>query len=232
MLATTCRLIEAGAGVSWFDDEVEVRVGDCTFQAPADCRLLGVSVHGVFLDDTWRFRNLDLDGKTVINVGGHIGIVAVALARKGATVHVFEPFEAFAHYLRKNAAANGVAHRIHVHSVGLSDCTRSVCDDRELSRMASSTHGSTAGISALELVDACDYFEKNEIREIALLQMNCEGCEYAVLTQPVLGRLAPQRIHIEFHEGEQSISDLLKSNGYRIEFCDWGRRKGKLFASR
>lgn len=232
MLAMTCGLLDAGARVVWHNAEIEVRLGDCTFRAPADCTLLGVSVRGLFLDDVWRLRDLDLSGRTAINVGGHIGMVAVALARKGAVVHAFEPFGTFADYLRRNARANNLDDRIHVHTVGLSDCCRSVSEDREVAEMASPTHGSTAGASLPQLVDATGYFEGQGIREAALLQMNCEGCEYAVLTQRFIDCLNPLRVHLEFHRGEEPLLSLLKKNGYRVDHCDRGRKKGKLFASR
>ncbi len=233
MLTTTCRLIQAGAAVIWRDDEVEAHFGEYCFYAPADSRLFGPSIQSIFVDDEWRIRDLDLKGQVAVTIGGHIGIVAVALAKKGATVHVFEPFSAFVEYIKKNALANKVGDRIIIHPVGLSDGNRRVSAINECREMASHTHGCTESIASAELVDAISYLQQRQIRDVALLEMNCEGCEYRILTQDFIDLLRPERIHMEFHKGASSLVSLLERNSYEVEHdTDLSKTKGKLFATR
>jgi len=233
MLATTCRLILAGATVIWRDDEVEAHFGEYCFYSPADSRLFGPSIQSIFVDDEWRIRDLDLEGQVAVTIGGHIGIVAVALAKKGAIVHVFEPFSAFVEYIKKNALVNKVDDRIIIHPVGLSDSNRHVSTIKECSEMASHTHGCTGSTASAELVEALSYLERQCIRDVALLEMNCEGCEYRILSQDFINLLRPERIHMEFHKGAGSLVSLLERNSYRVEHnTDLNKPKGKLFAKR
>jgi FkbM family methyltransferase len=232
MLAAACRLLHAGASVLWRDDEVEAHFGEYCYYAPADSRLFGLSIQGIFVDDAWRFRDLDLDGKIAVSIGGYIGIVAVALAKKGATVHVFEPFEVFVDYIRRNAAVNDVADKVIIHPVGLSDRNKVVVDHRELSDMVSLTHGCSDRITSGRLVNATEYFENHAINNVSLLEMNCEGCEYHVLTQDLIDLIRPERIHMEYHNGIEPFIALLHKT-YTIQHdMDPRKRKGILFAKR
>ena len=64
-------------------------------------------------------RMLPLGG-VVLDLGGNIGFWSIPMAKRGV-VHAYEPVPGNAERLRENAQLNGVAHRLAVHEVALSD---------------------------------------------------------------------------------------------------------------
>ena len=66
-------------------------------------------------------KQRDLTGKVVVDVGAYVGDSALAFARRGATVHAFEPSVTFCGFIRRNVEVNGFAGKIRLHEVGLSD---------------------------------------------------------------------------------------------------------------
>lgn len=141
MLATCCRLRAIGARPAWREGDMEVEYRGYRFHGPPDTKLMPLSLRGFLVEDVWRTGGTDLSGKTVIDIGAHIGVFAVACAKRGALVHAFEPFPVFQEYIRKNAAANGVRNLVVVHGVGLSDCDRLIDEATALAEIASSSHG-------------------------------------------------------------------------------------------
>lgn len=241
MLATCCRLRAIGARPAWREGDMEVEYRGYRFHGPPDTKLMPLSLRGFLVEDVWRTGGTDLSGKTVIDIGAHIGVFAVACAKRGALVHAFEPFPVFQEYIRKNAAANGVRNLVVVHGVGLSDCDRLIDEATALAEIASSSHGGGGwegkGLT-ISFVNAVDYLKSHSIDKVHFLKMNCEGCEYALLgDERFLDLLRPERIALEYHRGGKPIDAILRRKGYTV---DWGdasperqaRAKGRMFAHR
>jgi len=241
MLATCCRLRSIGARPMWRPGEMEVEFKGFRFFGPPDMKLMPLSLRGFLVEDVWKTGGDALSGKTVMDVGGHIGVFAVACAKRGALVHVFEPFPVFQEYIRKNAEANGVADRVVVHGVGLSDRDQRIDGAAALAEIASSSHGGGGwegkGL-AISFVKAVDYLQGQFIGEVHFLKMNCEGCEYALLDdERFLDFVRPERIALEYHRGGEPIDAALRRRGYEVDWEDGSperraRKKGRIFARR
>lgn len=239
MLATAGRLALIGAHPTWKANRLHVSYRDLTFVAPPTGKIIGFSLKSIFVDDVWKMQGFDLAGKTVLDVGAYVGDSSLAFAARGATVHAFEPFPEFRHYLETNVRLNNLQERIRVHAVGLSDRNATIQDPEELDALARAGHGEafTPGDDGLargiSLVDALGYFQANAIGPIAFLKLNCEGCEYALFRdRKVLEYLRPERIVMEYHQGGECLYRFLLDQRYAV---DWSRRtapKGLMYADR
>jgi FkbM family methyltransferase len=242
MLAMASKLVLMGASPRWTSNALHVLFGDLVLMAPPSARLVATSLQGIFLDDVWRMNQIDLSGRTVIDIGAYIGDSSVAYALRGARVHAFEPLPGFQEYLRENARLNHVENLITIHPVGLSDRDELITENGRLAEMASLGHGE--GVrrgaegepeSAIRLVDAIGYFRGHGIDTVDVLKLNCEGCEYALFKDStILDYLRPKHVVMEFHQGGDRLFKFLTDHGYD---CDWPSaderpKKGKLFARR
>jgi FkbM family methyltransferase len=173
------------------------------------------------------FRDIDLEpGATVLDIGAHIGVVSIFLAKRHPNVSIlaFEPvprvFELLAANLKRNRVHNVSAYNLAVTGDGR---------DLELfSHLQSNTGGSTACTANHDLaghdrntaasVTLDEILERHRIASCPLLKIDIEGGEYEVLYN---ARLLSRVVNIrgEFHENK-----YLLSQGYSMDslrgYCD------------
>jgi FkbM family methyltransferase len=159
---------------------------------------------------------LNVDGRDVIDVGAFVGDSAIYFALKGAKrVIAIEPHPgAYAEMLENirlnnlegviiplNAGLAGKPGRIHAESV-----------DKE---ETIGTFHRFSDVGSVEAVTLDDIVSKFGIREGAVLKMDCEGCEYEVLSavKPETLRVFDQ-ILIEYHNGYRLLRDILENYGF------------------
>lgn len=132
--------------------------------------------------------NLFPGGGVAIDVGAHIGFWAVPFARKGE-VHAFEPVEANADRLQRNAEMNGVTQSLRVHRLGLSNgkAQASITLREDFQR------GATAGNAALVIDDSDDRFNTQAVR------LDTLDHQVSILD---LTRLDVVKVDIEGHEDQ------------------------------
>lgn len=149
----------------------------------------------------------DMIGWNVMDIGGHIGSVALMSAQRGATVHTFEPTNDSYALLIENIELNGYTKTVHPHSVGVG-----LPGLRKLYHYQNSE--SEANSLFPEYYDAMTTeFEEVEIvslneamavfaglAQVDFLKLDCEGAETEILPE-LLKDLAWRigRIGIEFH---------------------------------
>jgi len=241
MLATMCRISKLDAKIEWDGNTIVAHFSGFTFLSPGDNKLLYSSLQYMVLNNSWRLPETPNGTQLVIDVGSHIGQFAVMAAKRGFHVHAIEPFSAFCQYISRNAEANGVADRIHIHSVGLSNRSSLITNKAVLREAAHCVHGLSDSIldESIQMVDASEYmrpFLKHQ--SVALLKSNCEGGEYDFFKDNKFLRLAnPERISMEFHRGAASLQSLFEQNGYHVEAPNkdsetYKTGKGLLFAIR
>ena len=218
MLPTAARCVLMGVLPEWKEDGLHVKSDDVEIVGPSDAKETATFFREVFLDDVYGLGRYDLQGREVIDVGAFIGDSAVAFARRGAYVHAFEPVAEFQSYIAKNARINGLADRIMVHSVGLSDRERS-------EQIRSPSH------QIVTLVNAKRYLSQAGINNPYVLKIDCEGCEYGLLSsEDFWSVLQPHHILMEFHSGGNDLAEILRQRGYDVEPYDEKERVGYLFA--
>ncbi|MDD2901790.1 MAG: FkbM family methyltransferase [Syntrophales bacterium] len=217
MLPTACRLSLIGAHPEWVEGKMKITFQGFCFFAPGLEKSPAIYLKDIYIDDVYRLDNLDLRGKTVLDVGANIGDTSIALASRGAKVHAFEPLSSLSELLGANVRINRLEDRIVVHPVGLGrkDEVIPVENDK------------------LVLVEAIRYLKSQGLAQVDLIKLDCEGCEYHLLEhRDFLSFLQPRWIICEYHHGGAAVQRRLSELGYAV---DWPEREdpvGYLYASR
>jgi FkbM family methyltransferase len=147
-------------------------------------------------------------------------------------VHAFEPVPMIRAYLEKNVAANGLAERVRIHPVGLSDRDERVTMRLNVAGLAGATakdqkkdaaNGRNLVPQELQLVEAFEYLRSAGIDAAQVVKLDCEGCEYALFRDgALLKRYRPERVMMEYHEGGAPLCEALERHGYAV---NWSRRE-------
>jgi FkbM family methyltransferase len=173
--------------------------------------------------DEYRLREIHFaEGDVVIDIGAHVGLFSIYLARRwpGLTVFAFEPFPANFRNCAENLRLNGVS------NVVLSN--RAIAGNNRLLNMATDPHNS-GGASAMvrtfqsigtgsdvAAITLDEVFSANGIDRCRLLKIDCEGMEYEILPGArVLDK-------VEYLAGEFHASASLQSLGWcpeRLRAC-------------
>lgn len=187
----------------------------------SDASLVG----GISDEDEYRLTDLPVLSGWAVDVGAHIGIVSVILALDHPDLHVIavEALPENATLIRENVQINGLSERITVvEAAATDDETEKVDitygwswslnqpdaymrDARFIGGMVPANDSSITlacpGIGLARLLA--------DIEDVALLKIDCEGCEWDVLRSPAIARV--ERILGEYHNGAgfAGIVDLL-----------------------
>lgn len=160
--------------------------------------------HSVTVCDEYGLRGLDLSG-WALDVGAYIGAVAISLAIDHPALHVVavEPVAENVENLRRNVAINGMQERVHVEplaAVGEDGppllTIRSGFGGRHefVGNLHDGRHATARDVATLTIRDVLRLYE---IDELALMKLDCEGCELPVLADPDVRRV--RRIVGEYH---------------------------------
>ncbi|RME86265.1 MAG: FkbM family methyltransferase [Caldilineae bacterium] len=185
--------------------------------------------------------SLSLQGKTVYDVGGYIGLVTVFFARKvGETgrVIVFEPLPEHCRLIEQHLRLNGVT-GVRVMNMGVGDRASSLA--MAVRRGASATASlenrireqilSEPGARRVEvMVDTLDHIiETHVLPEPDFIKLDVEGYEYQALLgmEQTMSRYGPD-LFIEIHgkdpahkrQNIRRIVDLLRQRNYAIHHVE------------
>jgi FkbM family methyltransferase len=161
-------------------------------------------------------------GETWLDVGGHYGYTALALAKLVGTrgrVFVFEPVSSTARFLSETCRLNGLSQATVV-PIGLGDSPslekRRLQEVRGMADLTVENTGSIVDISVMSL-DQLWQSLSNGADGIHGIKIDVQGMEYGVISgmTQLLRRFHP-RLVIEFHRGvdRAPIIDLLADAGY------------------
>ena len=164
------------------------------------------------LHDEYRTATLDLGDGAFVDVGAHIGSVAIAVLLDNPLAHAIcvEPLPENVELLRENAKRNGVNDRLHVvegaagkHKTvtvryGPDDAHRYIANIRG----ASGDFVDVPAITLAQLVRLAG-------GRIDAMKTDCEGGEYALFDATAATLRKVGRITGEYHGGEQPLLDLL-----------------------
>jgi FkbM family methyltransferase len=140
---------------------------------------------------------LDADS-VVFDVGGYEGQWASDIyAKSNCTVYVFEPIKAYAERIAKRFAANP---RIKVFNIGLAGKTESA--KINLSADGSSIYGAGEAQEAIKLKAIDEFWQEENIADVALMKINIEGGEYPLLKRLIEAGLVSKirSLQIQFHK--------------------------------
>ena len=159
------------------------------------------------------------DGDTVLDIGAHVGVVSIWLAKLFPAVRIIalEPMPEVFGLLVRNLAANAVGNVLPLNLAVTGD-GRPV---HLVSNPWTNSGGSTAQLRNMSLpghlhrrcpsVTLDELFDRFAIETCPLLKIDCEGSEYEILhASDRLGRI--DHVRGEFHE-----NDFLRDKGYSAQ---------------
>lgn len=149
-----------------------------------------------------------------LDVGAHIGAWTVTMLVDNPELHVvaIEALPENVELIERNLERNGVRERAVVLNAGASDRAAPVevrYSTDEHHRFIGSAGGAGVALSVpgVTLSDVFRIVEAGGASTIAMMKIDCEGCEYPFLASPDIGRV--ERIVGEMHFGNQRIRALL-----------------------
>ncbi len=159
-------------------------------------------------------------GDVVIDIGAHVGIISIYLAKKypGIKVYAYEPIPENHRAFVENIKANDVQN-VELEWAAITSDGR---DIRMIANLPDNTGGGTAQLKDM-LLPNHSYYEDiysidagsliNRFKKIKLLKIDCEGSEHEILHS-----LYPEDFaKIEYLRGEFHINNYLTAKGYSID---------------
>ncbi|MBR88668.1 MAG: hypothetical protein CMK38_06970 [Porticoccaceae bacterium] len=185
------------------------------------------------IKDCYRLDSIAFQpGDKVIDIGGHVGVFSVYLAKKHPEIEIFiyEPVPKNIVNIRKNLEKNGVKN-VTVFEKGVAQVSNQKI--KFIKPVDQNTGGGTAQtnmidsqspsdlqrVIEIETISLEDIFETNQIEKCRLLKIDCEGAEHEILMNT---NKLPAIEHIR---GEFHINQRLKSEGYSISKLEKHLRK-------
>ncbi|KQT91972.1 hypothetical protein ASG49_08240 [Marmoricola sp. Leaf446] len=179
---------------------------------------------GDVIDPEYPFlRSVVRPGAVVVDVGAAIGQFTVYAGRVlGATVHAFEPVEANLVSLRANVRRNGLADRVRIHELALSDHAGEADFDTSGDTFrAGFARGSTPG-QPVRVARLDEALERLGVGHVDVLKINVAGHEPGVIdgAEVLLERRAADVLVLLIGTGSFDRYRRISSLGYVFCFYD------------
>ena len=169
-----------------------------------------------FVDE--QYKNLDVKGKDVVDVGANIGDSAIYFALKGAKhVYAFEPYPYSYNIAKKNIKLNNLEGKITLlnEGCGKDGFVKIKLDYENFGGTDLKNFKSGKVIKIVNL----DEIVKNFNPKPAILKVDCEGCEYDLISNATINALkAFDQIIIEYHYGYKNLVRVLEEAGFKIKY--------------
>lgn len=163
------------------------------------------------------FRDIDIVGKIVIDIGAYIGDTPLFFVSKNASkIYAYEPVDKHYKYLISNLKRNNVYNKVipvkrgiwfyrGIVSVSYSGLTTGLYNS-----------GFKVDIEVEELSDVLKTIFDREGR-VDLVKMDCEGCEYVLINTPVEDIHKCREYIVEIHGSPYPIIDYMMRIGYSFK---------------
>jgi len=183
----------------------------------------------IFLDNVYQY---DVAGKNVVDIGMNIGDSTIYFAKKGAKRIIgLEPDKESFDLALKNIEDSKVVDVVTPLNKAINtrneDISLKVWDSFpgsnsliEYNTKPRKSEFRIITVNGIKLEDLIDMFNE---REVGLLKMDCEGCEYNILNaipKEYFSRIGG--ILIEYHNGIQNLRELLEANGFDVDIIEHG----------
>jgi FkbM family methyltransferase len=177
------------------------------------------------LEDEYDLASLpdDLTG-TAIDIGAHIGSVALALLVDHPRLKVVavEPLAENIEIIELNATALGVTDRLTIKQAGISSAARTSIDwnwrssENENYWRTNRYIGNVVGAGAEHMLHDTAVVPGISLSslvakrtKVPFLKIDCEGCEWVALTDPLVARIDLIAGEYHGHPGPEGVMDLL-----------------------
>jgi len=179
---------------------------------------------GAFLYDIVRenflggaYDDLDVSGKTVIDVGAGVGDTAILFALRGARrIIALEPYPSLYREALINIRANGLEDRIVLLNAGLGSFDGEVCAGlNNVNGYMIFKQGSECGVK-VRMYTLSSLIKEFNMEDGSILKMDCEGCEYETIPRTSSKDLSVfSQIVIEYHNGYHELRNALEKAGFK-----------------
>lgn len=208
---------------------------------------------GILAEDEYGLRGKHFTG-WAIDIGGYIGAVGIGLAvdNPGLHVAIVEPLAENCALIRENIALNGLGDRVQVieGAAGTDEPTEIIYGYEHVetepdgyvqaSRFvgniyAKGSHPMTATSCTVPGFSLTALLDRLGITEVALVKLDCEGCEWTVLQDPAVSRV--DTFIGEWHgdPGLTGLRELLSATHDVTQIDDnpvngifWATRRGRV----
>lgn len=171
----------------------------------------------VFVKEDYSFLNVN--NEVVIDVGANIADSAIYFAVNGAQrVVALEPFPYSYLIGKKNIEENNLEGKIELVNAGYGNKEEISIDGETISNGGSQLTVSPGG-TRIKLYSLKEVLKDFDI-DIALLKMDCEGCEYDLLTEDDVVLRRFKRIQLEYHYGHTKLKRKLRRAGFKVSYSN------------
>lgn len=163
------------------------------------------------------YKQLNVKGKIVVDIGSYIGDSPIYFILKGAErVYAFEPYPSSYSLLLKNIKINSLDKKTIAFNEGLSKNMGKIRIKEDYEGLATSQlkdfhQGKQVKLTTLEGI------VKRFNLEDAVLKMDCEGCEYTILKTPKKTLKSFQEIIMEYHYGYKDLKEKLERASFKVK---------------
>lgn len=172
--------------------------------------------YAVFFNEEYNY--LRVKGKVVIDIGANIGDSSIYFALRGADiVYGFEPYPYAFAYALKNVSSNNLRNII-LFNAGYGRDSNVLIDSEKISSNESSLVHSSKG-KEINIFSLKTILTNHNISS-AIIKMDCEGCEYALLDEDDEVFNYIEMIQIEYHYGYDKLKEKLERVGFKVKYTE------------
>lgn len=149
-------------------------------------------------DETLRLDYNLNENSIVFDIGGYKGQWSSDIFSKYCCIiHIFEPVKELADKIEERFAKNN---KIFVHKFGLSNKTRRT--KISVAEASSSIFKKAKKQTEIQLIDVVNFLQEKDIKQIDLMKINIEGCEYDLLEHLIETGFIKntKNIQVQFHD--------------------------------
>ena len=193
-------------GISFMYKEVPILLDPARYSDP----------DAVFFNEEYKFLNVK--DRDVIDIGMNIGDSALYFSISGAKrVIGLEPYPYAFSFAEKNVKLNGI-NNIILLNAGYGKDSNVMIEQEKFSSNGSSLISSIKGKN-IPIFSLKTLIKRYDIKD-AILKMDCEGCEYALLDEDddVFNNVG--MIQIEYHYGYEKLVEKLRNCGFDVKYTE------------
>lgn len=169
----------------------------------------------VFIDEDYKF--LDVDGKTVIDIGANIADSSIYFAVNGAQkVIALEPYPYVYNLALSNIKLNNLEDIIILLNEGYGKDHVAIVNENKITDVGSDFVESRSG-KEIKLSSLRTLLQRFNLSSI-YLKMDCEGCEYNLLNEDDETLHKIEKLQIEYHYGYRKLVERLGKAGFKLKY--------------
>ena len=193
-------------------------------EVPFEGRILkiGGDLNGFTIFETFireDYKGINVKDKLVLDIGANIGDTAIYFAIHGAKkVISLEPFPNLFRIAKENVIGNGFEDTVQLLNAGYGKGSEIVIEESLKGEAGSQLKASRTG-SIIKLFTLKELIKEFGITD-AVLKIDCEGCEYDLLSEENESLKRFSDVQIEYHYGFKVLVEKLKDSGFQVNFTD------------